>query len=159
MIFYTALLAAILLFIGILFLYFLQKQKKNFGVLNSERFYTDSDKSPGKVLYSKTIPLVGKPDYIIRQNNYFIPVELKTSKTPRTPYENHIMQLMAYCYLVEETYHIPPPGGFLKYPEKEFYIPYTTQAKEGIRATVKEILQKKKINKENHCNHQSHYNN
>lgn len=156
MIFYTALLAAILLFIGILFLYFLQKQKKNFGVLNSKRFYTDSDKSPGEVLYSKSIPLVGRPDYIIKQNNYFIPVEVKTSKTPRTPYENHIMQLMAYCYLVEETYRITPPGGFLKYPKKEFYIQYTNQAKEGIRTIVKEILQKKKTNQEISCPHPHH---
>ena len=156
MIFIFALLSIIILVLGILMLYLWFVQRKRFGILNQELTYSDSEQLPGEVLYSRKISLAGKPDYIIKQNGIYIPVEIKTGRTPRQPYENHTMQLMAYCFLVEEKYGVRPPGGYLKYPEKEFHIAFTDEAKEGITSIVKEILQRKKSNLEISCRHPQH---
>lgn len=156
MIYILILLSLIILVLGVLILIVWVLQKKKFGVLNHEKIYQDSEKIPGEVLISKKINLAGKPDYIIKQNGIFIPVEVKTGRTPKEPYENHTMQLMAYCFLVEEKYAIKPPGGYLKYPEKEFHIAYTDLAKKAIIAVVKEILENKKLNREFPCKHPEH---
>src|SRR5688572_13440327 len=99
---FFAITAFILFVLGILLLLFISKKRSDFGILNSTKIYSDTDKNPGETLYSKTINLVGKPDYLIKEDGMIIPVEIKTGKTPKTPYLNHTMQLMAYCLLVEE---------------------------------------------------------
>ena len=153
----------LLLFVGIgivitaiLLLKIIKKQSRQFGVLEKKHVYHDTKTSPGITLNAKTIKLSGKPDYLIKDKEKFIPVEVKTGKTPNSPYVNHTMQLMAYCFLVEENYGVRPPGGYLKYPNKEFKIAYTHQAEEEIRNLVEEILIVKKENKEQTCNHPEH---
>jgi CRISPR-associated exonuclease Cas4 len=122
-----------------------------------ERIYSDSEASPGEVLYSQVLPLVGKPDYIIKEGAAYIPIEVKTGKTPSEPYTSHTMQLMAYCFLIEENYNVTPPGGYIKYPDKEFRIAYTEEAKKSLKYLVKEIMIVKKSGEELHCNHKEHY--
>ena len=109
----TALLLGFILF-GIWFY-----QMKGFGILSKKKIYTDTENNPGEILYSKTLSLSGKPDYLIKESGMVFPVEVKTGHTPNSPYVNHTMQLMAYCLLVEENYGIRPTGGFLKYPGYE----------------------------------------
>ncbi len=150
-------LAILLILIGAFFLLQLFRQKQSFGILNEKRLYVDAKEQPGKVIYSKSIPLCGKPDYILQTKEGIIPVEVKTGKTPTRPYDNHIMQLMAYCYLVEGLYGQRPPGGYIRYPEKEFSIAYTDEAKESVMMLVEEIEKYKKSGEEFHCNHPFHY--
>lgn len=156
MVLIIALAAAFFIIIGIALLIILGKQEKKFGILNAERVYSDTESSPGETLFAKTTNLVGKPDYLIKENGQIIPVEVKTGKTPAEPYQNHVMQLMAYCLLVEENYGAPPPGGYLKYPDKEFKIKYTDQAREAVKDFVEEILTKIESNEEPHCSHPEH---
>ncbi|HSW97339.1 MAG TPA: Dna2/Cas4 domain-containing protein [Candidatus Saccharimonadales bacterium] len=151
------LLAALLILFGVILLAFLQRQKKNFGLLQGDHFYVDTKERSEDILISRTIPLRGKPDYIAKEGKYIIPKELKTGKTP--PYEaylNHTMQLMAYCYLVEEIYGVRPPGGYIKYPSKEFKLEYTDEAKESVKRTVAEMMAYKKTNVEFFCKHPQH---
>ena len=54
-------------------------------------------------LYSKKYNIAGKPDFIIKKNNTYIPVEFKTGNNNK-PHKNHINQLIAYCHLIEENY-------------------------------------------------------
>lgn len=146
----TALVAGVALFLIWLV------QAKGFGVLNKNRIYSDSDNKPGEILYSKTLSLSGKPDYLIKENNMVFPVEVKTGHTPNEPYLNHTMQLMAYCLLVEENYGTRPPGGYLKYPGREFKIAYTDEARDSIKELVGEMLLLKHSGRELKCNHPQH---
>lgn len=151
------LVVAITAFImGVLLLGFWYLQTKDLGILKNKYFYADSSKTPAPILFSKTLNLSGKPDYLIKQKGMIFPVEVKTGRTPKEPYDNHVMQLMAYCLLVEENYGQRPFGGFLKYPEKEFKIAYTDQAKENIKEVVGEMLLLKVSGKEPRCNHPTH---
>jgi len=105
--------------------------------------YADSDSKPGEILEAKEIPLVGKPDYILKKNGEYIPVEVKTGNTPNTPYKNHLAQLFAYCLLVSDRFEKRPSYGIIRYPEKEVPLQYTETAEEGIKKTVEEIMKKK----------------
>lgn len=130
--------------------------KRRLGVLVNEVTYLDSEKTPGELLYAKSINLVGKPDYLVRQKTMIIPVEVKTGVTPLEPYLNHVMQLMAYCLLVEENYRVRPDGGFLKYPTKEFHIAYTDEAKTSLVNLINEITKNRITNEEFFCDHPQH---
>ncbi len=154
---FVVIIAIIGLVIGVLLLLAAKFGKKSLGILNSNQVYSDTASSPGKVLKSATLPLVGKPDYLIKENGLVIPVEIKTSQTPSEPHDSHVMQLMAYCYLVEEIYGIRPPGGYIKYPGKEFKIRYTDEAKIHLRNLVAQIIKAKQSGQEFHCNHKTHY--
>jgi CRISPR-associated exonuclease Cas4 len=132
--------AASLLLSGILLLWLLNRKNKTFGALGAHRAYQDTLKQPGKILYAKTLNLCGKPDYIIKKDGVYIPVEEKPrAKTPYAPWPNHKIQLMAECFLVEEHYGIRPPGGVLRYKEREFWIAYTDEEKEAVRRITEEI--------------------
>lgn len=151
-------IAFIVIITGGILLFIVSRQKKSFGILvEGNRLYQDSQILPGETLIAKSIPLHGKPDYLVKLGKYVIPVEKKTSKAPTDQYKNNTMQLMAYCLLVEENYGIRPPGGYLKYADKELKIRYTKEAEDAVRYIVKEILDHKRTNKELHCNHPSHY--
>jgi CRISPR-associated exonuclease Cas4 len=150
--------AIFIIIAGAILLIILSKQKKSFGILGEKkRIYVDTETIPGEILYAKSLPLSGKPDSIIKDGKYFIPVEVKTSKTPKDPYLNHTTQLMAYCLLVQETYGTRPPYGYLKYPKKEYKIEYSKKDEERVRLTVYEILKCKKTNREPQCHHKEHY--
>lgn len=147
----------IVFFIGIGLLFLLRRQQTKLGSLTSESVYKDTTQTPGEILYSKTLPLCGKPDYIIRENDAIIPVEVKTGKTPEAPYTNHTMQLMAYCLLVQEAYEIRPLGGIIKYPNKEFKVAFTPEAEESLKNLIKEIQKAKADETEFYCSHSEHY--
>ncbi len=146
----------VLLVIISILLIILLSMKLRLGSLTNNVIYSDTDKQPGQVIYAKSLPLVGKPDYLIRHKDSIYPVEVKTGRTPKAPYPNHIIQLMAYCLLVEENYGAKPRIGFIKYPEAEFQIEYTYKAKQEVKALVNELLNLKQTNKEQFCNHPEH---
>jgi CRISPR-associated exonuclease Cas4 len=105
--------------------------------------YSDSEKRPGEVIRAKTVPLVGKPDFLVKKGKYMIPVELKRGKTPVTPYPNHVAQLYAYCVLVSEEYGVRPPYGIIKYPKDEFRLEFPEGVEDQVRVMVESILGKK----------------
>lgn len=141
---------------GVLLLVFWYLTTQNLGILKNRYFYADSSRTNPPILFSKTLNLSGKPDYLIVQNGMIFPVEVKTGRTPKEPYENHVMQLMAYCLLVEENYGARPFGGFLKYPQKEFKIAYTQEAKNNLKEIVGEMLLLKVSGKQPRCSHPEH---
>lgn len=85
--------------------------------------YSDLNK-PSRALFSRRYCLAGKPDYIVNQNGSFYPVEYKTG-VHNNPMKNHIIQVAAYCELVEENYDNFVSHGILVYNNKNsFKIPY-----------------------------------
>ncbi len=117
--------------------------RRRIGIPSGDVVYSDSEKAPGEILEAQSIPLVGKPDYILEKDGAHIPVEVKTGKTPKTPYKNHIAQLFAYCLLVGEHFGKRPPYGIIRYPDREIPLQYTEETEEGLKKTIREVLQKK----------------
>jgi CRISPR-associated exonuclease Cas4 len=66
-------------------------------------------------LFSHRLGLVGAPDAIVEREGHPIPVEIKTGRVPKGPLFSHILQLAAYCALVEEKYGKAPAFGLLRY--------------------------------------------
>lgn len=79
-----------------------------------------------KPLFAPSLRLTGKPDYLIEQDDgAIIPVEVKTSPAPSEPYYGHVMQLAAYCLLVQATYGLRPSHGIIQYRDKAFSVTFT----------------------------------
>lgn len=106
----------------------------------------------GRVIYSDTIPdlwlpqdrplyspehrLTGKPDYIVQTLEGLIPVEVKSSTAPEIPYWGHVLQVAAYCLLIEEEMGQTPPYGLLKYADALFEIDYTDELRDELLDTM-----------------------
>jgi CRISPR-associated exonuclease Cas4 len=87
-------------------------------------------------LLARRYGLSGKPDYIIERGGRQIPVEVKPGRRAARPYESDLMQLAAYCLLIEETSGQAPPYGILRYAEASFRLRYTPE----VRADLLEVL-------------------
>jgi CRISPR-associated exonuclease Cas4 len=75
-------------------------------------------------LRSERYGLVGRPDYLMRQGRALIPVEAKPFRQADEPYESDLLQLAAYCLLIEDNFGRVPPYGLLRYRDYTFEIPY-----------------------------------
>jgi CRISPR-associated exonuclease Cas4 len=75
--------------------------------------------------FSNTYGLTGKPDYLVGTRRGLIPVEVKSGATPPQPYPSHVLQLAAYCLLVEDIEGRSPPHGLIKYADALFEVDYT----------------------------------
>ena len=87
-------------------------------------------------LVARRLGLTGKPDYLIERGGALIPVEVKPGRRAAQPYDADLMQLAAYCLLVEETSGQAPPYGLLRYAEQSFRLDYTP----AVRARLLDIL-------------------
>ena len=92
----------------------------------------------GRPLYSQKYQLAGKPDYIIKEKEHHIPVEYKSSYTNH-PKPYHIMQLAAYCQLLEDHFNIFVPYGILIYENNRFTIPNTPKLRFELAKTIKKM--------------------
>jgi CRISPR-associated exonuclease Cas4 len=117
----------ILLLLALLLLLVSRLQRRASGLPPGRIIASDTSawKRVDKPLYTADLALTGKPDYILRQGNDFIPVEVKTGRTPSEPYESHIYQLAAYCLLIDRTYNKRPPRGIIHYPGRDFAVEFT----------------------------------
>ena len=76
-------------------------------------------------LFSSQHRLVGRPDYLVDTRQGLIPVEVKSGRAPSMPYQGHVLQLGAYCLLVEEQQGREPPYGIVKYDDRAFEIDFS----------------------------------
>jgi CRISPR-associated exonuclease Cas4 len=86
--------------------------------------YIDSNAEKPKLFVSKKHGLSGRPDAVVMDGEHHIPVELKTGRVPRGPLFSHILQVVAYCVLLEEEYGRAPPYGIIRYGETAYEIEY-----------------------------------
>ena len=87
-------------------------------------------------LFSRRHRLTGRPDYLVATGKDLIPVEVKSGAAPPQPYPAHILQLAAYCLLVEEQEGRAPAYGILTYGDRAFEIDYTS----SLRAELLQVL-------------------
>lgn len=98
-----------------------------------------------KPLYDSGLGLTGKPDYLVKKNGLYIPVEVKSMWAPGTPYDSHRLQLGAYCLLVEKAFNRRPPYGLLRYRNRTFRIPFTDAFEAEILETLAEVRAHKEL--------------
>ncbi|MCA9983630.1 MAG: Dna2/Cas4 domain-containing protein [Anaerolineales bacterium] len=141
------LLAAALLFMALLALYRSRQLRERSGVPAGELIYTDDGAwfPQGEPLYDDTLGLVGKPDYIVEQEDgLLIPVEVKSAPAPRAPRESHVLQLAAYCLLVESNFGVRPTHGILQYQDQAFAIDFSEELEEDLLDILAEMQQDKR---------------
>ena len=92
-----------------------------------------------KPLYDPVHALTGKPDYLVEKGSRLIPVEVKTGQVGGVPYQGHVLQLAAYCLLVERVYGKRPPYGILHYPERTFAIDFTRELESALLDVLAEM--------------------
>lgn len=98
-----------------------------------------------KPLYDSTLGLTGKPDYLVKNHNQVIPVEVKSMWAPREPYDSHRLQLGAYCLLVERSLGQRPLYGLLRYRNRTFRIPYTSSFEDEVIGILEDIRDHKDL--------------
>ena len=102
--------------------------------------YSDLNK-PAKPFFSRRYRIAGKPDYIVKRNNRYIPVEVK-SGTYNKPLKNHVIQLASYCHLLEENYRSFVPYGILVYNSvNQYKIPFDPKTRFELENTIKSMRQ------------------
>jgi CRISPR-associated exonuclease Cas4 len=88
---------------------------------------------PDEPFFSAEYGLTGKPDYLVETRAGLIPIEVKSRTAPSQPYPSHVLQLAAYCLLVEESEGKAPNHGLIRYADAVFEVDYT-------RALRRELL-------------------
>lgn len=117
-------------------------------------------------LFSNRYRLTGRPDYLVRGKEGVVPVEVKSGTVGGQPYPAHVLQLAAYCLLVEEQEGRAPPYGILKYRDRAFEVDYTAALRAELLAalgTLRRDLQARRVDR-NHdeparctgCGHRRH---
>jgi len=101
---------------------------------------------------SEKYGLRGKPDYVIEKDGEFIPVEEKTGRVPKGPLFSHMIQIIAYCMLIEDSMKKKPPYGILKYNGNVYRITYDENLKEVVMQLRENLLHAMKKG-EAHRNH------
>jgi CRISPR-associated exonuclease Cas4 len=133
---FLALLAA-----GLLLLWLAQRGRARSGLPQGRVVYTDTG-GWGRLerpLFSHEFRLTGKPDYLVADGADIIPVEVKSGRAPAQPYPSHILQLAAYCLLVEECHGRQPPYGIIKYADRTFEVDYTPELEDELLATLDDM--------------------
>lgn len=80
-----------------------------------------------KAMVSHHYGLTGKPDYLVQIAGGIAPVEVKSGSVPRggQPHQGNVMQLAAYCLLVEDTMQASVPYGIIKYRDGSIQVPFS----------------------------------
>jgi CRISPR-associated exonuclease Cas4 len=121
-------LVLFLLFLAAALWYGGREMRRESGLPAGNVIYTDTGawRANNNVLHAAGLRIVGKPDYLVEQaDGTIIPVEVKSGLAPDTPWEGQVLQLAAYCLLVEENFGVRPPYGILQYQDQAFAIDYT----------------------------------
>jgi len=122
--------------------------KKTHKIQDGKVLYADLDK-PAKAFFSKKYRISGKPDYIVKKDKRYLPVELK-SGSHDSPQKNHIFQLAAYCHLIEENYGVFVPYGVLVYSDgDQFNVPFDPKTRFELESTIKDMRRVIKTGKMN----------
>ncbi len=101
--------------------------------------YVDSERQKPKLFVSRRYGLSGRPDAVVLEGDVHIPVEVKTGRTPRGPLFSHILQVAAYCVLMEEEYAKAPPYGIVRYGDVGHEIEYNEDLKKLVLTKLAEM--------------------
>ncbi len=129
-----------------------QSTREDLNVNEGEIKYVDALKKESELLKSEKYRIRGRPDYIMENDGDLIPVEVKTGRVPKGPFFSHILQIAAYCLLIEEDIGEKPPYGLIRYGETEFDIDYDDSLKNLLIEKL-EMMRENIEKEEAHRNH------
>ncbi len=150
-----ALLGATLLLIALVLWRWSGRQREESGLPDGDVMRSDVDsKARGKPLYSARYGLTGTPDYIVETSRGLVPLEVKPARNEAEPHESHLLQVLAYCLLLEESEGACPPYGLLRYANDTFKVDYNKETRECIIGVIHE-MRNTAAQSEVHRSHQS----
>lgn len=134
-------LAFFLAALALLLLWLAGRQRRRLGLPEGRVLYQDTDRGQpvAQPLYAADLGLSGRPDYLVRSARGLVPVEVKSGRSPKKPYDSHVFQLAAYCALVERACGQRPPHGIIRYPERSFQVEYSRQLELELIELLEEI--------------------
>lgn len=136
-----AVLAVLLALVGSGLWWWARRTARATGLPPGRVVYSDTAdwRAPPRALRSERYGLIGKPDYLVARGDALIPIEVKPTRRAAQPYESDVLQLAAYCLLVEDTTGRPPPSGLIVYADRQWEIPYTDGLRTALLATLDAI--------------------
>ena len=138
------LLGAALLLVAVLAVWRSRQLRERSGVPAGQIIYSDDGAwlPQSEPLFDDELGLVGKPDYIVEQaDGLLIPVEVKSAAAPSRPWESHILQLAAYCLLVETNFGMRPTHGIIQYRDDAFAVEYSDELEEDLLDILAEMAE------------------
>lgn len=131
-----------------------RRAREQSGLPRGRLVYADTDRwaAVSRPLVSQRYGLVGKPDYLVETDAGLVPVEVKRGAAPVQgeaaagqvqARPSHVMQLAAYCLLVEDVYGRPPAYGLIHYADATLQIPYTPALRQALLNLLAEMRQAK----------------
>jgi CRISPR-associated exonuclease Cas4 len=134
------LLSAVLLLLALWLAWRARSARLRSGLPQGRLVYADTAawSEVSKPYYSERHRLTGKPDYLVDGDDGLIPVEVKAGPAPPggKPYASHILQLAAYCLLLEDAHGQAPPYGYIHYAGATVQIDFD----DALRARLIETL-------------------
>ncbi|NJD58016.1 MAG: CRISPR-associated protein Cas4 [Anaerolineales bacterium] len=137
-------LSLVLVMIAIVLFILAARQRRQTGLPSGKVIYIDTSKW-GKVekpLYDPKLRLTGKPDYLVRQGEHIVPVEVKSRRAPASPHDSHIYQIAAYCLLVNHAYGVRPTHGIIHYSDKTFAIDFSGELEQAVKKMIVEMQER-----------------
>jgi CRISPR-associated exonuclease Cas4 len=135
--------AVALLLLALALLWVSRRLRRDAGIPAGRVVYSDTRawRECPEPLHAPALNLTGKPDYLVKKWQHLIPVEVKSRPAPAEPYRSHVLQLAAYCRLVEEVYERRPPYGLIHYADRTFAVSYTPELEDELVDTVEWMRQ------------------
>lgn len=105
------------------------------AVLPGEVVYRDEEGA--RTLVSRRHRLAGRPDYVTREKDGLVPVEVKSRACGKHgPYPGERAQLLAYCLLAEEEFGGTVARGELQYRDRKVAVPFGEPQRQEITALL-----------------------
>ena len=137
------LLSGLLLYLALRLRRRAARNQRMSGLPEGKLVYADTGRwsAVAKPYFSERYRLTGKPDYLVDTDDGLVPVEVKRSAAPPggRAYDSHVMQLAAYCLLVEEVDGETPPHGFIHYSDATVQIDWTDDLRDLLLDTLEEM--------------------
>ncbi len=150
-------LAGLLLLVGLVVLWLSSRQHQSTGLPAGRVIYSDVNRwaKVEQPLYDPISGLTGKPDYLVEENGFLIPVEVKSGRSPGLPRDSHVYQLAAYCLLVERIHKKRPPYGILRYRDQTFSVEYTPTLQQELDNLLEAIRVQDRQGEANRSHHEA----
>jgi CRISPR-associated exonuclease Cas4 len=134
-------IVATLAVLGLVLLWLARRGRAQSGLPEGRVVYVDTGgwRRPGEALFSRRLLLTGRPDYLVDSGQAVVPVEVKSCRAPMQPYGSHVLQLAAYCLMVEERYGRRPPHGIIKYSDQSFQVEFDSRLEEALLRTMQRM--------------------
>ncbi len=136
--------AVALLLIGLVLAFVAWRLRARSGLPQGRVIYSDTGawERNERSFFSQQHRLTGKPDYLVRTNTGIVPIEIKSGDAPPQPRPGHVLQLAAYCLLVEESFGERVPMGIIRYDDKQFAINHTPALRQALLGALADMRER-----------------